>query len=46
MGSNGEFVTIKLAEDGSYVELTYKATAEGDYMFGDATGGVILNKVK
>ena len=46
MGNNGELVTVKLAQDGSHIELTYKATAESDYMFGDATGGIILNKVK
>lgn len=46
MGSNGEMVTIKLAADGSYVELTYKASAEADYTFGDAANGIILNKVK
>ena len=45
-GEKGEVVTIKLAADGSYVELTYKANVEADYTFGDATGGVILNKVK
>ena len=46
MGSNDEVVTIKLAEDGSYVELTYKANADADYTFGDAASGIILNKVK
>ena len=46
MGANGEVVTIKLAEDGSYVELTYRASADADYTFGDAASGIILNKVK
>ena len=46
MGTNGEVVTIKLAEDGSYVELTYRASADADYTFGDAASGIILNKVK
>ena len=46
MGANGEVVTIKLAEDGSYVELTYRASADTDYTFGDAASGIILNKVK
>ena len=46
MGSNDELVTIKLAEDGSYVELTYRANADADYTFGDAANGIILNKVK
>ena len=46
VGTNGEFVTVKLAADGSYIELTYRATYESDYTFGDAASGIILSKVK
>ena len=46
VGSNGELVNVKLAEDGSYIELTYRASADADYTFGDATGGITLTKVK
>ena len=46
VGANGELVNVKLAEDGSHVELTYRANADANYTFGDETGGIILTKVK
>ena len=44
MGENNTVVDLTLAEDGSYIELTFKMN--GTYKLGDASNGVTLNKVR
>lgn len=44
LSDNNDEVSFFLAEDGSYIELTYKKG--NDYTLGTASQGVVLNKVR
>ena len=44
LSDNNDEVSFLLAEDGSYIELTYKKG--NDYTLGTASQGVVLNKVR
>ena len=45
LSEGNDVVYFTLAEDGSYINLTYKK-ATGEYTLGDASQGVVLNKVR
>ena len=46
LSRDNDEVTVKVSNDGSYIELTYKAHNSSTYTLGNETSGVRLEKAR